>query len=174
MNIKACSWNQYQPPMTPTNYYYYGPIYPRATVPERQEHHTTGLDQITSMIFWAISAEKGLSYTFAEVQVPISPPYMMLDHQYHSWWKSKGRPPIPQGYAIKVYKAIQWYPESPRLWAILVLRSLLTLVSKHVSTNLVYAIVKSTRARKFILYDKYMTSLSVVWCQIWLIVSSTK
>ena len=47
---------------------------------------------------------------------------MKLDHQYHSWWKSKGRPPIPHGLGLRVYKAIQGHPESPRLWVILITR----------------------------------------------------
>ena len=45
---------------------------------------------------------------------------MKLDTQFHAWWKAKGHPPIPDGHGVRVHKAIQGHPESPRLWAILI------------------------------------------------------
>ena len=45
---------------------------------------------------------------------------MKLDSQFHTWWKSLGRAPIPDGYGVKVHKALQGHPESPRLWAKLI------------------------------------------------------
>ena len=60
------------------------------------------------------------SNAFAEAPAPKAPIYLRLDTQFHAWWKSKGRPPIPDGYGVKVLKAIQGHPESPRLWAVLI------------------------------------------------------
>ena len=45
---------------------------------------------------------------------------MRLDSQFHTWWKSLGRTPIPDGYGVKVNKTLQGHPESPRLWAKLI------------------------------------------------------
>ena len=86
------------------------------------ETYAASLDQTASKIFWARSAETGhivigadASNAFAEAPAPLAPLYMTLDHQFHSWWKSTGRPPIPQGNGVRVLKAIQGHPESPRL-----------------------------------------------------------
>ena len=89
--------------------------------------YTASLDQTASTIFCSISAERGnivvgsdASNTFAEVPTPKAPLYLRLDTQFHEWWKAKGRPPIPDGYGVKVFKAIQGHPKSPRLWDILI------------------------------------------------------
>ena len=93
------------------------------------ETFAASLDQTASRLFWALSAVKNhivigadASNAFAEAPAPIAPLYMTLDAQYHSWWRSKGRPPIPDGYGVRVLKAIQGHPESPRLWANLINR----------------------------------------------------
>ena len=89
--------------------------------------YAASLDQTASKIYWAMSTEKGhivvgadASNAFAEAPAPKAPLYMRLDHQFHEWWRSLGRDPIPHGYGVKVLKAIQGHPESPRLWAILI------------------------------------------------------
>ena len=91
------------------------------------ETYAASLDQTASRIFWALSATSNhivigadASNAFAEAPAPQAPLYMTLDSQFHSWWKSLGRPPIPPGYGVKIKKAIQGHPESPRLWAILI------------------------------------------------------
>lgn len=77
------------------------------------ETYAASLNQTAYKIFWARSAEIGhivigadASNAFAEAPAPLAPLYMKLDHQFHSWWKSIGRPPIPQGHGVKVLKAI--------------------------------------------------------------------
>ena len=94
------------------------------------ETYAASLDQTASRIFWALSAVNNhivigadASNAFAEAPAPIAPLYMTLETQFHSWWRSKGRPPIPDGYGVRVLKAIQGHPESPRLWANLITRS---------------------------------------------------
>ena len=89
--------------------------------------YAASLDHTGARLFWEISAIKNnivigadASNAFAEAPAPKAPLYMTLDTQYHNWWKSKGRPPIPHGYRVKVYKAIQGHPEAPRLWAKLI------------------------------------------------------
>ena len=84
--------------------------------------YAASLDHTASRMFWALSAIRNnivigadASNAFAEAPAPLAPLYMTLDTQYHIWWKSLGRPPIPTGYGVKVYKAIQGHPESPRL-----------------------------------------------------------
>ena len=91
------------------------------------ETYAASLEQTGAKIFWSVSATSGnvvigadASNAFAEAPAPVAPLYMKLDQQFHSWWKSKGRPPIPNGYGVKVHKAIQGHPESPRLWASLI------------------------------------------------------
>ena len=88
------------------------------------ETYAASLDQTCAKIFWAINAEEGnivvgadVSNAFAEAPAPCAPLYMTLDSQFHTWWKSLGRQPIPEGYGVKIHKAMQGHPESPRLWA---------------------------------------------------------
>ena len=89
------------------------------------EAYVASLDQTAARIFWVLSVSKGhivigvdASNTFAEAPAPLAPLYMKLDTQFHSWWKSKGRDTIPPNYGVRVHKAIQDHPESPRLWEI--------------------------------------------------------
>ena len=91
------------------------------------ETYAASLEQTAARIFWSVSALKNnivigadASNAFAEAPAPLAPLYMSLDTQYHSWWKHKGRDPIPDGYGVRVYKAIQGHPEAPRLWATLI------------------------------------------------------
>ena len=91
------------------------------------ETYAASLDQTAARIFWALSASKGhivigadASNAFAEAPAPLAPLYMKLDRQFHSWWKSKNREDIPPNYGVRVHKAIQGHPESPRLWPILI------------------------------------------------------
>ena len=91
------------------------------------ETYAASLDQTCAKIFWALNAVKGnivvgadASNAFAEAPAPCAPLYMKLDSQFHTWWKSLGRAPIPDGYGVKVHKALQGHPESPRLWAKLI------------------------------------------------------
>ena len=91
------------------------------------ETYAASLDQTCAKIFWALNAAKGhivvgadASNAFAEAPAPCAPLYMKLDSQFHTWWKSLGRAPIPDGYGVKVHKALQGHPESPRLWAKLI------------------------------------------------------
>ena len=81
------------------------------------ETYAASLDHTAARIFWALTATSNhvtigadASNAFAEAPAPIAPLYMSLDAQFHSWWKSKGRPPIPQGYGVRVHKAIQGHP----------------------------------------------------------------
>ena len=55
------------------------------------------------------------SNAFAEAPAPCTPLYMQLDAQFHTWWKSLGRSPIPDGYGVKINKVMQGHPKSPRL-----------------------------------------------------------
>ena len=91
------------------------------------ETYAASLDHTAAHIFWALTASSNhvtigadASNTFAEAPAPKAPLYMTLDTQFHSWWKSKGRPPIPVGHGVRIFKAIQGHPESPRLWARLI------------------------------------------------------
>ena len=59
------------------------------------------------------------SNEFTEAPPPLAPLYMSLDRQFYVWWKLKDRPPISQGYGVRVNKAIQGHLESPPFWAII-------------------------------------------------------
>ena len=45
-----------------------------------------------------------------------------MDEQFRQWYKIRypNRKPIPPGYVLRVKKALQGHPESPRLWAQLI------------------------------------------------------
>ena len=81
------------------------------------ETYAASLDHTTARIFWALTASSNhvtigadASNAFTEAPAPKAPLYMSLDTQFHSWWKSKGRPPIPSGYGVRIFKAIQGHP----------------------------------------------------------------
>ena len=91
------------------------------------ETYAASLDQTAARIFWAVSALKNMtvigadaSNAFAEAPPPVAPLFVTIDKPFREWWKSKGRPPIPPDYVLKVKGALQGHPESPRLWAILI------------------------------------------------------
>jgi hypothetical protein len=85
--------------------------------------HANSIDQTGSRIFYALSAVENLlvfgsdvSNAFGEAPPPKQGFFIRPDKAFHGWWKSKGRPPIPDGYVIPVQAAMQGHPESPRLW----------------------------------------------------------
>ena len=89
--------------------------------------YAKALDQVGHRVFWAAIAAKNFivrgsdaSNAFAEAPPPKHPLYVKVDTPYREWWISKGRPPIPEGYVMRVQKALQGHPESPRLWATLI------------------------------------------------------
>jgi dUTP pyrophosphatase len=85
------------------------------------------LDQTGSRIFWSVAAMKNLkvygadvSNAFAEAPPPVAPLYITIDHQYRQWYKRKGKGDIPEGYVLKVKRALQGHPEAARLWSVLI------------------------------------------------------
>ena len=80
-------------------------------------------------MFWAATAINNFitiradaSNAFAEAPAPVAPLYVYVDKQFRQWYKSRypNRKPIPPGYVLRVKKALQGHPESPRLWAQLI------------------------------------------------------
>ena len=72
--------------------------------------YAASLDQTCAKIFWALNAASGnivvgadASNAFAEAPPPAAPLYMRLDSQFHTWWKSLGRTPIPDGYGYCIH-----------------------------------------------------------------------
>ena len=53
---------------------------------------------------------------------PVAPLYVYVDEQFRQWYKHRfpNRPDIPPGFVLRVKKALQGHPESPRLWAKLI------------------------------------------------------
>ena len=98
----------------------------------RNRHLTTfghtyanSLDAPSERLFWALVAKLGLiaigadvSNAFAEAPPPHAPCYMFIDDTFRDWWVNHlKRPPIPKECnVVRVCKAIQGHPESPRLW----------------------------------------------------------
>ena len=85
------------------------------------------LDQTGARIFWAAAAVRNLkvygadvSNAFAEAPPPVAPLYITVDKQYRDWYRSKGYGDIPEGYVLKVKKALQGHPEAARQWARLI------------------------------------------------------
>jgi hypothetical protein len=84
--------------------------------------HANSIDQTGSRIFYGLSAVENLlvfgsdvSNAFGEAPPPKQGFFIRPDKAFHGWWKSKGRPPIPEGFIIPVQAAMQGHPESPRL-----------------------------------------------------------
>ena len=76
--------------------------------------------------FIAIGADA--ANAFAEAPPPVAPLYVRIDPQYRQWWtQCKKRSSIPSGYGLRVKRALQGHPESPRLWAKLIDRIILEL-----------------------------------------------
>ena len=98
----------------------------------RNRNHTTlgytyanSVDAPSERLFWALTAKFGLiavgadvSNAFAEAPAPKEPVYMYIDEFFRDWWENHlGRPKIPEECnVVRVCKAIQGHPESPRLW----------------------------------------------------------
>ena len=93
------------------------------------------LEQTGSRIFWAISALSNYvvvgadaSNAFAEAPAPKAPLYVYIDKQFREWWEHKGYTPLqPSQRVMRVKKALQGHPESPRLWAKLIDKIIKTL-----------------------------------------------
>ena len=52
---------------------------------------------------------------------PKAPLYVYIDKQFREWWHQKGYPPLhAKDNVMRVKKALQGHPESPRLWATLI------------------------------------------------------
>ena len=92
------------------------------------ETFASSLEQTGSRIFWAISAINNhivvgadASNAFAEAPPPKAPLYVYLDTPFREWWAEKGYTPLhPSQNVMRVKKALQGHPESPRLWATLI------------------------------------------------------
>jgi dUTP pyrophosphatase len=85
------------------------------------------LDQTGARIFWSVAAMNNLkvygadvSNAFAEAPPPVAPLYITIDHQYKQWYEKKGKGKIPDGYVLKVKRALQGHPEAARLWSVLI------------------------------------------------------
>jgi hypothetical protein len=90
------------------------------------ETYAGSLDQTGSRIFWAATAINNFitigadaSNAFAEAPPPKEPLYVTIDQQYREWYQARypDEPHIPKGYVLPVKGALQGHPESPRLWA---------------------------------------------------------
>ena len=93
------------------------------------ETYTASLDQTASRVFWAateinnfVTIGADASNAFAEAPAPVAPLYVYVDEQFCQWYKTRypNQKPIPPGYVLRVKKALQGHPESPRLWAQLI------------------------------------------------------
>ena len=97
--------------------------------------YAKSLDQVGNRVFWAVAALRNYivrgsdaSNAFAEADPPKHPLYVTIDAPFRDWWASKNRPPIPKHHVLKVQKALQGHPESPRLWANLIHK----IITKHI------------------------------------------
>ena len=93
------------------------------------ETYAASLEQTASRVFWAATAINNFitigadaSNAFAEAPAPVAPLYVYADEQFRTWYAHRfpNRKPIPPGYVLRVKKALQGHPESPRLWAMLI------------------------------------------------------
>ena len=92
------------------------------------ETYASSLEQTGSRIFWAITAIHNYivvgtdaSDAFAEAPHPKAPLYVYLDKPFREWWQHKGYSALhPSHNVMRVKKALQGHPESPRLWANLI------------------------------------------------------
>ena len=93
------------------------------------ETYASSLEQNAARVFWAATALKNwktigadAANAFAEADAPVAPLYVRIDEQYREWFKHKypDRPQPKPGAVMRVKKALQGHPESPRLWATLI------------------------------------------------------
>ena len=91
--------------------------------------YAAALDQTGARLFWAKSALDNFiilgadaSNAFAEAPAPVAPLFVRVDKQYRDWYSATfpTEPPIPKNAVLRVKKALQGHPESPRLWAKLI------------------------------------------------------
>ena len=94
--------------------------------------YTDSLDHTASRIFWSIPAAKDRIVfgvdgynSFAEILPPKDPLYIIIDQQYHDWYRHTNNMSIPEDYGINVNRALQGHPEYPRVLA--------TLINKHIT-----------------------------------------
>ena len=85
------------------------------------------LDHVGSRIFWAATAAKNFivrgadaSNAFAEAPPPKIPLYVRVDKPYRDWYYHKYNKRISPDMVLKVNRALQGHPESPRAWAKLI------------------------------------------------------
>ena len=93
------------------------------------ETYAASLEQTASRVFWAATAINNFitigadaSNAFAEAPAPVAPLYVYVDEQFRQWYRARypNRKEIPPGFVLRVKKALQGHPESPRLWAQLI------------------------------------------------------
>ena len=93
------------------------------------ETYASALDQTGARCFWAAAALNNYivigadaSNAFAEAPPPVAPLYVRIDANYKRWYKARfpDKPNLPDDYVLRVRRALQGHPESPRLWAILI------------------------------------------------------
>ena len=86
------------------------------------------LEQTGARIFWATTALRNyiavgadVSNAFAEAPAPKAPLYVYMDRQFREWYQKKYKRNIPRNCnVVRVLKALQGHPESPRLWYLLI------------------------------------------------------
>jgi len=100
----------------------------RGTVTQA-ETYASSLEQNAARLFWAstalnnwITIGAGAANAFAEAKGPVAPLYVYCDEQFRSWYHRKfpDRPEVRKGMVMRVKRALQGHPESPRLWAQLI------------------------------------------------------
>jgi dUTPase len=93
------------------------------------ETYASALDQTGARIFWAAAALYNFviigadaSNAFAEAPAPKAPLYIRIDKTYKEWYQERNpdAPALADDSVLRVKRALQGHPESPRLWAILI------------------------------------------------------
>lgn len=100
------------------------------------------LDHVGSRIFWASVAAKNFivrgadaSNAFAEAPPPKIPLYVRVDKPYREWYKNKYGETLGENMVLRVKKALQGHPESPRAWAKLIDKILRTKLGLKPTTH---------------------------------------
>lgn len=100
------------------------------------------LDHVGSRIFWASVAAKNFivrgadaSNAFAEAPPPKIPLYVRIDKPYREWYKHKYGKTLADNMVLRVKKALQGHPESPRAWAQLIDKILQTKLGLKPTTH---------------------------------------
>ena len=135
------------------------------------ETYAASLEQTASRVFWAATAINNFitigadaSNAFAEAPAPVAPLYVYVDEQFRTWYAHRypNRKSIPPGYVLRVKKALQGHPESPRLWAMLIDRIIKNLNLKPCAhePNLYYT-ANYANTGKQVLFMKQVDDFSV-------------